>query len=84
LTTYRSINALAESVIGLFKTELRRNPAVLARNGGHWRGLDDLEIATCGWVSWFNDERLHGELDGRTPTEIEAAHYRDHPQASAA
>ena len=77
-------NALAESVIGLFKTELHRNPAVLARNGGHWRGLDDLEIATCGWVSWFNDARLHGELDDHTPAEIEAAYYRDHPQAPAA
>ena len=43
-------NAMAESVIGLFKTELHRNPAALAANGGHWRGLDDLEIATCGWV----------------------------------
>ena len=40
--------------IGLFKTELHRNPAALARNGGPWRGLDDLEIAVCAWVSWFN------------------------------
>src|SRR5207248_10179143 len=55
-------NAMAESVIGLFKTELHRNPAALQANGGHWRGLDDLEIATCGWVSWFNEERFHGEL----------------------
>jgi putative transposase len=45
-------NAMAEWVIGLFKTELHRNPAALAHNGGPWRGLDDLEIATCGWVSW--------------------------------
>ena len=44
-------NAMAESTIGLFKTELHRNPAALAANGGHWRGLDDLEIATCGWVA---------------------------------
>jgi len=65
-------NALAESVMGLFKTELHRNPAVLADNGGHWRGLDDLEVATCAWVSWFNEERLHGELDDRTPSEVEA------------
>ena len=64
-------NALAESVMGLFKTELHRNPAVLADNGGHWRGLDDLEVATCAWVSWFNEERLHGELDDRTPAEVE-------------
>ncbi len=43
-------NAMAESVMGIFKTELHRNPAVLAGNGGHWKGLDDLEIATCWWV----------------------------------
>jgi len=65
-------NAMAESVMGIFKTELHRNPAVLTDNGGHWRGLDDLEIATCAWVSWFNEERLHGELDDRTPAEVEA------------
>ena len=76
-------NALAESVMGLFKTELHRNPAVLADNGGHWKGLDDLEIATCAWVSWFNDERLHGELGDYTPAEVEAE-YRDSDQAKAA
>jgi putative transposase len=65
-------NAMAESVIGLFKTELHRNPAAIAANGGPWRGLDDLEIATCGWVSWFNGERLHSELGDRTPAEVEA------------
>jgi len=63
-------NAMAESVIGLFKTELHRNPAALRANGGHWRGLDDLEIATCGWVGWFNEERFHGELDDLTPAEV--------------
>jgi putative transposase len=77
-------NAMAESVIGLSKTELHRNPAVLAANGGHWRGLDDLEIATCGWVSWFNDERIHGELDDLTPAEAEHAYYRQTAQTPAA
>ena len=38
-------NALAETTIGLFKTELHRNPAALAQNGGPWRGLDDLTPA---------------------------------------
>ena len=84
MTIYRSINALAESVNALYKTELHRNPAVLATNGGHWRGLDDLEIATCGWVDWFNTERLHGELDDATPAEFETAHYRRLAQANAA
>jgi putative transposase len=77
-------NAMAESVIGLFKTELHRNPAALAHNGGPWRGLDDLEIATCGWVAWCNDERLHGELDDLTPTEVEDLHYRHQSQPEAA
>jgi putative transposase len=75
-------NALAESVIGLFKKELHRNPAVLARIGGHWRGLDNLEIETCRWVSWFNDERIHGELDDLTPAEVEH-HYRNEHSCDA-
>jgi transposase InsO family protein len=77
-------NAMAESVNALFKTELHRNPAALAANGGHWKGLDDLEVATCGWVGWFNEERLHSELDDCTPAEVEAAHYRALAQANAA
>jgi putative transposase len=64
-------NALAETTNGLYKTELHRNPAALAANGGPWKGLEDLEIATCAWVSWFNDERLHSELNDRTPSEFE-------------
>jgi putative transposase len=75
---------MAETTIGLFKTELHRNPAVLAANGGPWRGLDGLEIATCGWVSWFNHERIHGELDDLTPAEVEAAYYREQSQPEAA
>ena len=63
-------NAMAESVMGIFKTELHRNPAALTANGGPWRGLDDLEIATCAWVSWFNEDRLHSELGDRTPAEV--------------
>lgn len=77
-------NAMAESVIGLFKKGLHRNPAALAANGGPWRGLDDLEIATCGWVSWFNAERIHGELDDLTPAEVEEAYYRHQSQPTAA
>jgi putative transposase len=76
-------NAMAESVMGLFKTELHRNPAALAANGGPWKGLDDLETATCAWVSWFNEERLHSELDDRTPTEAEAD-YRQRSQSDVA
>jgi putative transposase len=77
-------NAMAESVFALFKTELHRNPAALKANGGHWRGLDDLETATCAWVAWFNEERLHGELEDRTPAEVEDGYYRHHSQPTAA
>ncbi len=77
-------NAMAESVIGLFKTELHRNPAALRTNGGPWRGLDDLEIATCAWVSWFNEERFHGELDDLTPADFEDAYYGQRSQPDAA
>jgi putative transposase len=76
-------NAMAESVMGIFKTELHRNPAALTANGGPWKGLDDLEIATCAWVSWFNEERLHSELGDKTPAEFEAE-YRHKSQPDAA
>ena len=76
-------NAMAESVMGLFKTELHRNPAAIADNGGPWKGLDDLEIATCAWVSWFNEERLHSELEDRTPAEFEADYcHQSQPTAA--
>jgi putative transposase len=76
-------NAMAETTIGLFKAEMVRNPAVLADNGGPWRGLDDLEVATCAWVSWFNEQRIHGELNDHTPAEVEAE-YRQTSQPDAA
>ncbi len=42
------------------------------------------QLATCGWAAWFNDERIHGELDDLTPAEVEAAYYRRPDQATAA
>ena len=62
-------NALAESVIGLFKTEL-------VFWEGPWKGADDLELATLGWVDWFNHTRLHSALGYQPPAEAEAEHYR--------
>jgi hypothetical protein len=44
-------NALAETIIGLYKTEL-------VRRRGPWRGLDEVEYATLEWVDWFNHRRL--------------------------
>ena len=68
-------NALAETVNGLYKTELihRRAP---------WRTVDDVELATLSWVHWFNTDRLHGALDDIPPVEFEAAHYAQLATAS--
>ena len=66
-------NALAESVIGLYKTEC-------VRHEGPWRGVDDLELATLNWVWWFNHIRIHSELGYVTPVEFEATyHSQKHP-----
>ena len=62
-------NALAETIIGLYKTEL-------VRNKGPWRGLDDLELATLEWVDWFNCRRLLHSIGRIPPAEHEANHYR--------
>jgi putative transposase len=61
-------NALVESVIGLYKTEL-------VRNKGPWRGLDDVEIATLEWVDWWNQRRLLEPIGRIPPAEAEAAYY---------
>ena len=61
-------NAMAESIIGLFKTEL-------IRRRGPWRGLDDLEIATLEWVDWFNNRRLFEDLGWIPPAEHEKTYY---------
>jgi len=74
---------MAESVMGLFKTELHRNPGRPRRQGGPWKRRDDLEIATCDWGSSFNEERLHSELNDRTPAEVEAD-YGQQSQPNAA
>jgi putative transposase len=64
-------NALAESVIGLFKTEL-------IKPGGPWRTVEQVEIATLEYVDWFNHRRLFGACGDIPPAELEAAHYRQH------
>jgi len=56
-------------VNGLYKTEL-------IRRRGPWRNVDDVELATLGWVHWFNTTRLHGALDDVPPAEFEAVYYR--------
>lgn len=63
-------NALAESFNGLYKTEL-------IHKDGPWRGLEDVEHATLGYLDWFNQRRLHGELGMTPPAEFEAIYYHD-------
>src|SRR3954470_2035289 len=62
-------NALMESTIGLYKTEL------IDRQRS-WTGRNEVERETAAWVHWFNTERLHSALDYRPPVEFED-HYRD-------
>ena len=59
-------NALAETIIGLYKTEL-------VRQRGPWRGLDEVEYATLEWVDWFNHRRLLEPIGYVPPAEFEAA-----------
>ena len=63
-------NALAESVIGLYKTEV-------IRHAGPWRGLEDVEFATLEWVAWFNQQRLLAPLGYVPPAEYEEQFYRE-------
>ena len=57
-------NALAETVVGLYKTEL-------IRQRGPWRNLEQVELATAEWVDWWNQRRLHGAIDNLPPAEFE-------------
>ena len=65
-------NAMAESTIGLYKSEL-------VWPKGPWRTIEQLELATLVYIEWFNHRRLHGELGLNTPAEIEEQYYR-HPR----
>jgi transposase InsO family protein len=67
-------NALAESVIGLYKTE------VIGRRD-RWRSVEAVEFATLRWVDWFNHRRLLGPIGFVPPAEFEASYYQ---QASVA
>jgi putative transposase len=63
-------NSLAESLNGLYKTEL-------IRRQGPWRNVDHVELATLAWVEWFNQRRLHSELGDIPPAEFEADYYAE-------
>ena len=63
-------NALAETVIGLFKTEV-------IRRRGPWKSLEAVEFATLEWVDWFNIRRLLEPIGNIPPAEAEARFYAD-------
>ena len=67
-------NALAETVNGLFKAELIHSQRI-------WESTQAVEIATMGWVHWWNTECLHEALGYRTPVEVEASYT--HPTTTA-
>jgi putative transposase len=70
-------NALAESTIGLFKTEL-------IKPGGPWRSCDQVEIATLEYVDWYNHRRLHSGAADLPPALFEALHQPTEPRLAEA
>jgi putative transposase len=69
-------NALAETINGLYKTELikPRKP---------WRSIEEVELATAEWVHWFNHSRLYEYCGDVPPIELETAYYAQHPRPAA-
>ena len=68
-------NALAESIIGLYKTEV-------IRRRGPWRNLEAVEFATLEWVDWFNHRRLLEGIGYVPPAELEEAYYRQSEESA--
>ena len=67
-STHRLHNALAETVIGLFKTEV-------IRHRGPWRSLEAVEFATLEWVDWFSHRCLLEPIGNMPPAEAEARYH---------
>ncbi|MEV6557966.1 integrase core domain-containing protein [Nocardia sp. NPDC051756] len=61
-------NALAETIIGLFKTEV-------VNRHGPFRTTGEVECAVMKWADWYNNARLHSRLDYLTPAEFETEYY---------
>jgi hypothetical protein len=60
-----------------YKTEL-------IRQRGPWRTIEQVELVTVGYVWWWNGQRLHGELNYRTPIEVDTAYYAGQESAQPA
>ena len=69
-------NALAETINGLYKTEL-------IKPGKPWRTIEDVELATAKWVHWFNHRRLYEYCGDIPPAELEGAYYAQHRRPAA-
>jgi len=70
-------NALAETIIGLFKTEV-------IHQRGPWKSFDAVEYATLEWVDWFNHRRLLETIGHIPPAEAESNFYAAVPQTAMA
>jgi putative transposase len=68
-------NALMESTIGLYKTEL-----IHADRRRTWPSRQAVEVATAQWVHWFNHRRIHASIGYRTPIEYETEYHHNHAQ----
>jgi putative transposase len=69
-------NALAETINGLYKTEL-------IKPGKPWRTIEEVELATAEWVDWFNHRRLYEYCGDIPPVDLEAAYYAQHQRPAA-
>ncbi len=69
-------NALMESTIGLYKTEL------IDRHDRSWTGRAEVERETASWVNWYNTTRLHSSIEYRPPVEYEAAWHTSQERAA--
>ena len=68
-------SALAESIIGLYKTEV-------IRQRGPWRHLEAVEFATLEWVDWFNHRRLLEGIGYVPPAELEETYYQQSQESA--
>ena len=70
-------NALAETINGLYKTEV-------IRHEGPWKGREDVELATLTWVDWYNRKRLFGPIGYVSPDQFEEDFYKHHASLKSA
>ena len=68
-------NALAETIIGSFKTEV-------IRKKGPWKNLESVEFATLEWVDWFNNRRIFKTIGNIPPAELEQVYYNQEKVSS--